>query len=75
MSYDICLLFPTYFTQYVTTRLSRLLQLALLSPLSCLSVDINDFFIRPPINRHLDCFHGLAVVNNAAVSTEAHVSF
>ena len=54
---------------------SRLLQLVLLSPLSCLSVDINNFFIRPPINRHLDCFHGLAVVNNAAVSTEVHVSF
>ena len=47
--------------------LSRLLQLALLSSFSRLNVDINDFFIHSPVNRHLGCLQVLAIVNNTAM--------
>ena len=32
------------------------------------------FFIQSSINRHLDYFHALAIVNSAAVSIGVHVS-
>ena len=33
------------------------------------------FFIHSSVDGYLGCFHVLAVVNNAAVNTEVHVSF
>ena len=33
------------------------------------------YFIHSFINRDLGCFHSLAMVNNAAMNTEVHVSF
>ena len=35
----------------------------------------HSFFIRSLVDRHLGCFHVLAVVNSAAVNTGVHVSF
>ena len=32
------------------------------------------FFTHPSIDRHLSCFHVLAIVNNAAVNKGAHIS-
>ena len=32
------------------------------------------FFVRSSLDGRLGCFHGLAIVNSAAVSTEVHVS-
>ena len=32
------------------------------------------FFIHSPVNRHLNCFHVLAIVNSAAINIGAHVS-
>ena len=32
-------------------------------------------FIHFSVDRHLGCFHVLAIVNSAAVNTEVHVSF
>ena len=34
----------------------------------------NIFFIYSSIRGHEDCFHGLTIVNNAAVTTGAHLS-
>ena len=33
------------------------------------------FFIRSPVDRHLGCFHVLAIVNSADVNIRVHVSF
>ena len=33
------------------------------------------FFIHSSVDRHLGCFHILAIVNSAAVITGVHVSF
>ena len=33
------------------------------------------FFIHSSVDRHLGCFHVLAVVNSARVNIEVHVSF
>ena len=35
----------------------------------------HSFFIHLPVDGHLDCFHVLYIVNNAAKSIEIHVSF
>ena len=35
----------------------------------------HNFFIHSSIDRHLGCFHVLALVNYAAINTEVHVSF
>ena len=40
-----------------------------------LSVYTTSSFCHSSVGRHLDCFHILAIVNNAAVSTGVHVSF
>ena len=34
-----------------------------------------DFFIHPSVDRHLGCFHVLALVNSAAVNIRGHVTF
>ena len=33
------------------------------------------FFIHSPIDRHIGCFHVMAVLSNAAVNAGAHMSF
>ena len=33
------------------------------------------FFIRSSVDRHLDCFHVLAIVNSVTVNTDVRVSF
>ena len=33
------------------------------------------FFIHSSVNRHLGCFHVLAIVNSATINTGVHVSF
>ena len=33
------------------------------------------FFIHSSVNRHLGCFHVLAIINNAAINIKRHVSF
>ena len=35
----------------------------------------HSFFVHSFVYGHLDCFHVLAVVNSAAISTSVHVSF
>ena len=35
----------------------------------------HNFFILSSVNRHLGCFHDLAIVNSAAMNTAVHVSF
>ena len=35
----------------------------------------HNFFIHSSVNGHLGCFHVLAIVNGAAMSSEIHVSF
>ena len=34
----------------------------------------HNFFIHSSVDRHLGCFHVLALVNYAAINTEVHVS-
>ena len=33
------------------------------------------FFIHSPVDRHLGCFHVLAILNSAAINIGVHVSF
>ena len=43
--------------------------------LSNISLYIHIFFIHSSVDRHLECFHALAIVNSTAVNTGIHVSF
>ena len=36
---------------------------------------MNIFFIHSSVDRHLGCFHILAIINNAALKIGVHVSF
>ena len=35
----------------------------------------HNFFIHSSVNRHLGCFHIVAIVNSAAINIGVHVSF
>jgi len=35
----------------------------------------HSFFIHSSVDRHLGCFHALAIVNSAALNIGVHVSF
>jgi len=35
----------------------------------------HNFFIHSSVNEHLGCFHGLTIVNSAAMKNDIHVSF
>ena len=42
----------------------------------CVCVCLSDiFFIRSSVDGHLGCFHVLAIVNSAVMSSRVHVSF
>ena len=40
-----------------------------------LHIYTTSFFIHSPVDRHLGCFHVLAIVNSAAMITGVHASF
>ena len=57
----------------VSSRISFFLWLSNI-PL-CIYTSTTFFFIHSSVDKHLDCFHVLAVVNNAAMSIRLNISF
>ena len=78
ISYDGCVSLTSL--SMIISRSNHVMQIALFHSFFMtdipLCIDIyHIFFIQSSLDRHLGCFHVLAIVNTAAVTIEVHVSF